>query len=330
MRDAIPRHPMFTSWERLRNKKEVHWSMECFAEMLGVFIYCYLGMGSTAGLVVGNLLKLTGLSSILQIGLAYACGVFLALCVGFTTSGGHFSPSVTIAFCIFKGFPKLKAVRYIVAQILGALIACALVYNQWKPLIVAAEAALVADGAEAFAATQFTANGPPGIFAFYLLPGQTLARVFLNEFVNCTVLGIVIWATLDPTNYMVSPTTLPLIVGLAYGAAVWGFGVPGIALNTARDIGGRIFAVAIWGSEAAGGRYAAITALVNIPAIIFAAYIYEVFLTDSDRVITPAHLQFFEYMQGHARAEPHGSNVSYSETSSQEKNENQHVERSRA
>ena len=74
--------------------------------------------------------------------------------------------------------------RYIVSQILGALIACALVYNQWKSLIDEAEAVLLSAGAEAFAATQFTPNGPPGIFAFYLLPGQTIARVFLNEFVN--------------------------------------------------------------------------------------------------------------------------------------------------
>ena len=34
---------------------------------------------------------------------------------------------------------------------------------------------------------------------------------------------------------------------------------------------------------ATGGRYAAIAALVNIPAIVVGAYIYEVFLTDSDR-----------------------------------------------
>lgn len=34
---------------------------------------------------------------------------------------------------------------------------------------------------------------------------------------------------------------------------------------------------------AAGGSYSAITALTNIPALLFAAYIYEVFLTDSDR-----------------------------------------------
>ena len=82
------------------------------------------------------------------------------------------------------------------AQILGALIACALVYNQWKSLIVEAEAALMAEGAAVFDATQFTANGPPGIFAFYLLPGQTLARVFLNEFVNVSnILGVTIFLT---------------------------------------------------------------------------------------------------------------------------------------
>ena len=70
------------------------------------------------------------------------------------------------------------------AQILGALIACALVYTQWKSLILEAEAALLKSGAAVFAATQFTPNGPAGIFAFYLLPGQTIGSVFLNEFVN--------------------------------------------------------------------------------------------------------------------------------------------------
>ena len=59
--------------------------------------------------------------------------------------------------------------------------------------------------------------------------------------------------------------------------------------------------MAIWGSEgddmicdhlnthiypwiaAAGGPYGAIAALVNIPAILFSAYLYEIFLVDSSR-----------------------------------------------
>lgn len=67
------------------------------------------------------------------------------------------------------------------AQILGSLIAGALVYTQWKSLIDEVEVQL--QPAE-YAAIQFTPNGPAGIFAFYVLPGQTLARIFLNEFVN--------------------------------------------------------------------------------------------------------------------------------------------------
>lgn len=143
------------------------------------------------------------------------------------------------------------------------------------------------------------------------------------------------------------------MVGIS-AATIWGFGVAGcklfltnvhykrfrqhtflVSLNSARDIGGRILAVAIWGSEgedgyyamsfeqtfihvfaAAGGRYAAIAALTNIPAFIFAVFLYEIFLTDSDRggstyrsgiqantvvVVTPAQLDFFRYLEGHGR-----------------------------
>ncbi|KAF8802053.1 aquaporin-like protein [Phlegmacium glaucopus] len=328
LRDVFPRTSVLAAWERQRNKKEVHWAMECFAEMLGVFIYCYLGIGATAGFVLGTLLKQVGLSSILQIGLAYALGIVLALTVCFTTSGAHISPGVTIAFVVFKGFPPLKAARYIAAQIVGAIIACALVYNQWKVLIVDAEELLMAAGPAVYAATQFTPNGPAGIFGLYMLPGQTLARAFLNEFVNCTLLGIVIWSTLDPTNGLVTPLTSPVIVGIGYAAAIWGFAVPAVSLNTARDVGGRIFAVAIWGSAANGGTYAAIAALTNIPAILFAAYIYEVFLTDSDRVVTNAQLEFFQYLNGHGRL--HHGNGNHSDSSSQEKTDAlEHIEQSR-
>ena len=34
LRDVMPRHAALAAWERQRNKKEVHWIMECFAEMV--------------------------------------------------------------------------------------------------------------------------------------------------------------------------------------------------------------------------------------------------------------------------------------------------------
>jgi hypothetical protein len=42
-------------------------------------------------------------------------------------------------------------------------------------------------------------------------------------------------------------------------------------------------ALTIWGKKAAGGNYAAIAALVNIPATIVGCMIYESFLTDTSR-----------------------------------------------
>ncbi|GLB40442.1 putative MIP aquaporin (TC 1.A.8) family protein [Lyophyllum shimeji] len=297
LRDIQKRQKFFNVWEKQRNKKEVHWLMEMFAESLGVFFYVYAGIGSVAGWVVGNIIQQSGLSSLLQIGFAYACGILFAIGVCSATSGGHFNPCITVSYVVFRGFPPLKAFRYIFAQIVGAYVACLLVYSQWKVLIVQCEAILQSAGK--LEALQFTPNGPAGIFGLYLLPGQTLPRVFLNEFVIDTALGLVIYAAIDPSNAMVPPVLAPFLVALAYGTAIWSFATAGVALNSARDIGGRLVAMTIWGREAAGGKFAAIAALTNIPATLLGAFIYEFFLTDSDRVVPTASLEYGQVLANH-------------------------------
>ncbi len=56
-----------------------------------------------------------------------------------------------------------------------------------------------------------------------------------------------------------------------------------VAANTARDVGGRLAALAIWGTRASGGSYAAIAALTNILATVLAYSLYEFVLKDSSR-----------------------------------------------
>jgi len=277
--------------------------IECFAESLGVFFYVYAGVASHAGYVIGNIVQQPGLSSVLQIGFAYAFGILLALGVCSATSGGHFNPCVTIAFMIFKGFPKWKGARYIVAQILGAYIACHLIYAQYKVLIVECEAVLTKAGQ--LDALQFTPNGPAGIFALYALPGQTMPRIFMNEFVTDVFLALAIWAAIDPTNVIIPPVMSPVLVAMAYGAAIWGFGTAGLSANSARDVGARFFAMTIWGRQASGGSYAAIAALTNIPATLFGAFLYEIFLTDSDRVVPAASLEYIRVVSNHKRHRKH-------------------------
>lgn len=97
-----------------------------------------------------------------------------------------------------------------------------------------AESLLVAKGA--YETTVFTAQGPAGIFALYVAPGAKLGQVLLNEFVCVCgsmfiqfvladltnlaprfqdfVIGLTIWACLDPTNFLSIPAASPWIVAL--------------------------------------------------------------------------------------------------------------------
>ncbi|KAF5390064.1 hypothetical protein D9757_003778 [Collybiopsis confluens] len=276
--DVQTRPRIFTVWERYRHSS-AHWLVECFAEFLGVFFYVY--------------------PAILQVGLGYAGGIVFALGICSSTSGGHFNPAVTITFVILKGFPPLKAVRYIIAQILGSYVACLLIYAQWHDIIKESEVAL--DSVGMLESTLFTPNGPAGAFGLYILPGLNLGRVFLNEFVTDTFLAIVIWGTLDPTNILIPPQSAIWVIAVAYGAAVWGFSVPALAANPARDVGGRLAALTIYGKSAAGNNYSSIAALTSIPATLFGALVYQVFLADYARVIPSAQREFMDVHHQHAQ-----------------------------
>jgi len=295
--DVQTRPKFLNVWERYRHTS-AHWLVECVAEFLGVFFYSYAGISSQLGFIIGSILKIDGISSILQFGFAYAFGIVFALGICSSTSGGHFNPAISVAFIIFKGFPPLKALRYIIAQLLGAYVACLLIYVQWHDLIKESEAALATAGV--LESTLFTPNGPAGAFGLYTLPGLNLGRVFLNEFVTDVFLAIIIWGSIDPTNILIPPQAAPWVIGVAYAVAVWGFGVTALAANPARDIGGRLAALTIWGREAAGGRYAAIAALTAFPATILGILIHEMFLTDYSRVIPSAQREFIEVHHLHA------------------------------
>ncbi|KAJ6599438.1 aquaporin-like protein [Mycena sp. CBHHK59/15] len=285
MSDLHKRSPVLAGWERLRHGK-LHWFAESFAEAMGVFFYVYAGVGSQAVWVVGNLTKQAGLSSLFQIGFAYACGILFAITICSATSGGHFNPCITIVHMLFNGFPPLKGARYIASQIFGAYIACLLIYLQYRtPLLEIQEVLPPAT----LAAINFTPNGPAGIFGLYVLPGSNLGQVFVNEFVVDFFLAMVIFGSVDPSNRGRHLGLLRV----------------GLAANTARDLGGRFAAMTIWGKEAAGvPGYAAIAALTNIPATLLAYVVYELMFVDSDRVVAQVHREYHDIHALHRRHGP--------------------------
>ncbi|KAI0065760.1 aquaporin-like protein [Artomyces pyxidatus] len=289
--------PLFLQrWEKLKHR-QAHWAIQCTSEAIGLFIVCIASTGSTAGFVLGGINGTTGFGSLFTVGLAFAIGIALSMIVCTATSGGHLNPAITAYWVVFKGMPVTKGARYILAQIFGAYIACLIVYIQWRTPITQTEAAMKVAGT--YDSTMFTPGGPAGIFANYAPPGAHLGLTFINEFVVDFFAGLVIFAVVDPTNFLVPPSAMPWVIGITYAAAAWSYAPLGLAANSARDIGGRLAAMTIWGAKASGGSYAAIAGITSIPAMLIAACVYELIFIDSSRVITPAQADFLAGRRAH-------------------------------
>ncbi|CAE6438370.1 unnamed protein product [Rhizoctonia solani] len=314
--DIAPVPSFMKTWER----KRPTWLMEMIAEAWGVFCYTYAGVGATAALVITTAAHEENLGGLLNVAIAYGFGIAFAIITAASTSGGHFNPCVTIAFCLFRGFPLRKVPRYIFAQCVGAFIASICVWGQYHRELGLITNALKAAGKEA---QIFSSSGPAGVIAIFPAAGASMGRVFLNEFiVDFFVVGvrllwnllshyitntflatfnrIVVWACLDPANPFVSAASVPFAIGMAYTAMIIGY-VPGtIATNAARDFGARCAAAAIWGRDAFPSPYSAISTLANIPAMLCAVLFYEFFLSDSSRVVVSHAETLHQNAQAHA------------------------------
>lgn len=194
---------------------------------------------------------------------------------------------------------------YIFAQIFGAFMAGLVLMGQYHEQLAAFNAASLAKTGSAV-----YNGGPASVLCTF--PGETqhnLGYLFLIEFfVDSYIVsssssssspparnpaapppltrspqqGIVIWSALDPANPFIAPASAPFVIGLAYGAMVWGFASISISTNLARDLGTRVVAAIFFGGEAFSYRsYYWIAILVNVPATFFATCYYELVLRDS-------------------------------------------------
>ena len=87
------------------------------AEFLGTYILVFAGTGAMA---IGAITGEPG-----HVGIALTFGfVIVALIYSFAhVSGAHFNPAVSIAFALMGEFDRAKVLPYIVAQVLGAILA---------------------------------------------------------------------------------------------------------------------------------------------------------------------------------------------------------------
>jgi len=208
------------------------------AEFIATLLFIFLGAGTVV--VTGGLIK-EGLTSARLVAIALAHGLAIALLVAATAkvSGGHINPAVTFGALVTGKIDLTKAIMYVVAQLVGAVI------GAWLLMLVIPAAAQGNLGAHGLG-SGITAGG--GLLAEIVL---TFALVF------------VVFATaMDPKGLgHLAPAAIGLTVLVDH---LVGVPVTGASMNPARSFGPALAAGAwdnhwiYWVGPLIGGALAAL------------------------------------------------------------------------
>lgn len=183
--------------------------------------------------------------------LGWGAGLALGVWVSLGISQGHINPAVTLSRAVFRGFPWSKVPQYMIAQLLGALVAALIVYGNYINAIN-----LVEGGSDIR-----TVPGTAAFFGTYPLSYMTSASCFfdevrffclrvlhscsrlsLSQFIGTAVLLLVISALSDSAKaFPVHPAVIPVALFFTLMGICTALGnQTGFALNPARDLGPRI------------------------------------------------------------------------------------------
>jgi glycerol uptake facilitator protein len=254
------------------------------SEFLGTFVLIMFGDGVVA-MVVAALNQsgrgpepFVAQGDWMLIATGWGLAVTLAVYVAGGISSAHINPAVTLAMATFRDFSWRKVPGYIVAQVLGAFVAAALIYLNYKQAINAFEAANdITRGEE---------NSVPTFSIFATFPAEyysNAAGPFLDELIGTALLVGIVLAVSDEFNLAPRANMAPLIIGFIVFAIGLSFGAnSGYAINPARDLGPRLFAWAQgWGDIAVPGNYPNVDGYMWIPIVapivggLIGAFIYD-------------------------------------------------------
>lgn len=193
--------------------------MEFIGELLGTFVLVLLGNGVVAGGILrGTKSENTGW---VMITLGWGFAVTIAVLVSGFYSPAHLNPAVTIAFAVLGQVTWGTAITYILAQMLGAMLAQVLVWLHYLPH------------------WDMTDDPATKLGAFSTAPAvRDTPSNFLGEVVGTAILIIGVMA-IGPNN--LSSGFGPFVVGAivtSIGLSLGG--TTGYAINPARDLGPRI------------------------------------------------------------------------------------------
>jgi glycerol uptake facilitator protein len=207
-------------------------TQEFMAEFLGTMVLILFGCGSVAMVVLfgstpaipGEVVKGGYTNIVLGWGLAVTMGIYIAG----TISGAHLNPAVTISLACTGRVPWSKCLHYIIAQFGGAFAGAGLVFGVFYAKWILAD-----PGLDHTTGIFCTFGAVPGFF-----PG------FFDQVVGTALLLGMILAVGDKFNAPPGSNLAPIVIGLIVVAIGISFGgMYGYAINPARDLGPRLFAV---------------------------------------------------------------------------------------
>jgi len=189
------------------------------AEFLGTFWLVFGGCGSA---VLAAAFPALGIG-FLGVALAFGLTVLtMAYAVGHI-SGGHFNPAVTFGVWAGGRFPASEIVPYWIAQLVGAIAACAVLY-----VIASGKAGF--ELSAGFAANGYAEHSPGG----YSLVAALVAEIVLTSFFLIVILGA--------TDRRAPPGFAPLAIGLALTLIhLIGIPITNTSVNPARSTGPALF-----------------------------------------------------------------------------------------
>lgn len=262
---------------------------ELLAEFLGTFILIMFGDGVVAMAVAalpgsGRAATATTIFNASGDWLLITWGWAIAVAMGVYVAGGitgaHINPAVTLAMAVKRGFPWSKVVPYWIAQILGAFVAAALVFVNYRDAINAF------DQAAGNVRDQASGNTTFSIFATFPAPyfGDSLVGPFIDQVIGTALLVLLVLAVVDTLNVAPRANLGPFIIGLIVAAIGMSFGAnAGYAINPARDFGPRVFAwIAGWGQNAFPGinGYWWVPIVGPLVGGVIGAFVYDIFIHD--------------------------------------------------
>ncbi|HTU01784.1 MAG TPA: aquaporin Z [Candidatus Sulfotelmatobacter sp.] len=190
------------------------------AELVGTF---WLVLGGCGSAVLAAAFPKVGIG-LLGVALAFGLTVVTMVYALGHISGGHLNPAVSVGLAVARRFPARELPHYIIAQVVGGILAAAVLY-------------LIASGTSGFEVSAgFASNG----YGEHSPGGYSLLAGLLCEVVmTCGFLVVILGATDKRAPVALAPLAIGLALTLIHLVSI---PVTNTSVNPARSTGPALFA----------------------------------------------------------------------------------------